>query len=59
MIDPEDDNCGDWYGRHEGTGASVVAGVDAPPVFQSSEHDLYFMALSIDNDAVRGVDFAV
>ncbi len=32
MIEPEDDGCGDAYGGHEGVGATVVAGVDAPPV---------------------------
>ena len=59
MIDPEDDGCGDCYGRHEGMDASVIAGVDALPVFQSSEHDLDFMALSVENGVVGDVDFAV
>jgi hypothetical protein len=40
-------------------GASVIAGVDAPPVFQSSEHDLNFMALPVEHGVVRDVDFAV
>ena len=53
------DGCGDCCGRHEGVGASVVAGVDAPPVFQSSEHDLDFMALSVEDGAVRDTGFAV
>ena len=32
MIEPEDDGGGDADGGHEGVGAAVVAGVDAPPV---------------------------
>ena len=59
MIDPEDDGCGDADCGHEGVGASVIAGVDAPPVFQSSEHDLDFMALSVEHGVVGDVDFAV
>ncbi len=59
MIDPEDDGCGDCYSRYEGMGASVITGVDAPPVFQSSEHDLDFMALSVENGVVGDLDFAV
>ncbi len=59
MLDPEDDGCGDCYGRHEGMGASVIAGADAPPVFQSSEHDLDFMAFSVENGVVGDLDFAV
>ena len=59
MIDTEDDGCGDADGRHEGVGASVIVGVAAPPVFQAPEHDLDFMALSIENGVVRDVDFAV
>ena len=55
----EDDGCRDCYGRHEGMDASVLAGVGAPPVFQSSEHDLDFMALSIVNGVLGDVDFAV
>ena len=59
MIDPEDDGCGDADCGHEGVCASVIAGVDAPPVFQSSEHDFDFMALSVENGVVGDVDFAV
>ena len=59
MIDPEDDGCGDADGRHEGVGTSVIAGVDAPPVFQASEHDFDFMALSIEKGVMGDVDFAV
>jgi hypothetical protein len=59
LIDPEDYGCGDADRRHEGVGASVIAGVDAPPVFQAPEHDLDFMALSIEDSVVWDVDFAV
>ena len=59
MIDPEEDGCGDTDCGHEGVGASVIAGVDAPPVFQASEHDLDFMALSIEKGVMGDVDCAV
>ena len=39
-------------------GALVIAGVDAPPVFPSSEHDLDFMASSVEYGVVGDVDFA-
>jgi hypothetical protein len=56
LIDPEDDGCGDTDSWHEGVG---VAGGDASPVFEPTEHDLDFMALSIEKGVVRNVDFAV
>ena len=36
-------------------GTTVVAGVDAPPVFQASEHDLDFMALSVEHGVAGDV----
>jgi hypothetical protein len=59
LIDPEDDGCGDADSGHECVGTSVIAGVDASPVFEPSEHDLDFVALSIENGVVRDVGFAV
>ncbi len=59
LIDPEDDGYGDYYGRHEGVCASVIAGVNTPPVFNSTEHYFDFMALSVENGIVGDVDFAV
>ena len=59
MIDPEDDCCGDGDGGHEGVSASVIAGVDAPPVFEPSEHDLDFVTLAVEHGVVGDVDFAV
>ena len=59
MIDPEDDCRGDADCGHEGVRAAVIAGVDAPPVFQAPKHDLDFMALSVDNGVLRDMDFAV
>ena len=59
IVDPENDGCGDADRGHEGMGTAAVAGVDAPPVFQASEHDLDFMALSVENGVVGDVDFAV
>ena len=59
MIDPEDHGCGDADRGHEGMGTAVIAGVDAPPVFQASEHDLDFVALAVEHGVVRDMDFAV
>jgi len=50
---PEDDGCGDADGGHEGVGASVVAGVDAAPVLEFSEHVLDLVTLSIEGRVVR------
>ena len=44
LIDPEDDGCGDSDGGHEGVGAAIIAGVDAPPVFEPAEHIFDFVA---------------
>ena len=59
IVDPENDGCCYADGGHKGVGTTVVAGVDAPPVFQASEHDLDFMALSVEHGVVGDVDFAV
>ena len=59
MIDPEDDGCGDADCGHEGVGAPVLTGVDAPPVFDPTEHDFDFVALSVEHGVVGDVDFAV
>ena len=59
IVDPENDGCCYADGGHKGVGTSVVACVDAPPVFQASEHDLDFMALSVEHGVVGDVDFAV
>jgi len=48
LLNPEDEDCGDADGGHEGVGASIVAGVDAPPVFQSPEHILDFVAFAVE-----------
>jgi len=49
LIEPEDDGYGDADGGHEGVGASVVAGVDAPPVLEPAEHILDLVALAIEH----------
>ena len=59
MIDPEDDGCGDADGGQEGVGASVIACVDASPVFEPPKHDLDFVTLSVENGVMRKLDFAV
>lgn len=53
MRQPEDDGCGDADGRHEGVGASVVTGVDAPPVLEFAEHILDLVSLAIEGGVVR------
>ena len=37
-------------------GASVVAGVDAPPVLEASEHVLDFVALAVEGLVVGDLD---
>lgn len=59
MIEPEDDGCGYADGGHEGAGASIVAGVDAPPVFEPAEHDLDLVALAVERGIVRDWYFPV
>ena len=59
LIDPEEDGCGDADCGHEDVGASVIAGVNAPPVFQASEYNLDFLSLSVEHGVVEDVDFAV
>ena len=59
MAQPEDDGCSDADGREEGVGASVVAGVDASPVFEAAEHDLDLVALAVQRWVMRDSDLAV
>jgi hypothetical protein len=56
LVDPEDNSCGDADCGHEGVGASVVAGVDAPQVLEPAEHDLDFVALSVQDRVVWDMD---
>ena len=39
--------------------ASVIAGVDAPPILELSEHVLDFMAVPIEATVIWNLDFAV
>ncbi len=59
MRQPEDDGRGDADGGHEGVGASIVAGVDAAPVFESAEHVFDFVALAVECGVVRYGHLAV
>ena len=59
MIEPEDDGCSDADGRHEGVGAAIIAGMDAPPVFDFAEHILDAVALAIEGPIMWYRDFAV
>ena len=40
-------------------GASVVTGVDAPPVFELAEHVLDAVALAVEGPVMRDLDLAV
>ncbi len=40
-------------------GAAVVAGVDAPPIFQLAEHVLDLVALSVERLVMGYLDFSV
>jgi hypothetical protein len=59
LIDPEDDSCGDANGGHEGMSASVVAGVDTPPVLEPAEHVFDLVALPIERAIVFDLDLTV
>jgi len=59
LIEPKDDGCSDADGGHEGVRASVIAGVDAAPVFEPSEHILDLVTLAIKPRIVRDLDLSV
>ena len=59
MIEPEDDGCCDADCGHEGVGAAVIAGMDAPPVLEPAEHVLDPVPLAIEDGIVRDRDLAV
>ena len=40
-------------------GAAIIAGVDAPPVFEFTEHVLDAMVLTVAGVVVRDRDFAI
>jgi hypothetical protein len=40
-------------------GATVVTGVDSPPVFKAPEHVFDSVALSVEDSVMRDRDFAV
>jgi hypothetical protein len=48
VIEPEDDGGWEGYGGHEGVCASVIAGVETPPVLEPAEHVLDFVALVVE-----------
>jgi hypothetical protein len=39
--------------------ASVIAGVDAPPILELSEHILDFMSVPVEATVIWNLDFAV
>jgi hypothetical protein len=52
LIDPEDDGSSDADGGKEGMSASVITGMDAAPVFESAEHVLDLVALTVEGAVV-------
>nr|WP_286203150.1 hypothetical protein [Rhizobium lusitanum] len=46
-------------GGHEGLGASVVTGFDAPPVLAPAEHVLDLVALAVEDLVVLDPDLAI
>jgi hypothetical protein len=40
LIDPEDEGCGDCYGRHEGMGASIISWLGLPALAARSANIL-------------------
>lgn len=59
LIEPEDDGGGNADGGHEVVSSSVVSGVYAPPVLESSEHVLDLVALAVEDRIVRDLRIAV
>lgn len=59
MIDPIDDGCCDADGGDEGVCTSVIACVNASPIFEPAEHNFDFMALSVEIGVMWDIDFAV
>ena len=58
MIKIEGDGCGDADGGHEGVGASIIAGCDAPPVLKLGEQVLDFVSLAVEGLVVVERGFA-
>ena len=57
--EPEDECCGDADCREVGVGATVVSGVDAPPIFEAPEHVFDFVALFVEHGVMGDGDFPV
>ena len=54
---PKYDGCGDADCREVGMGATVVSGVDAPPVFEAPEHVFDSVALFVEDGVYAGSRF--
>ena len=59
MRQPEDEVSSDADGGHEGVGAAVIAGVNAPPVLELPEHVLDLVTLAIEGRIVLNEHLAV
>ena len=57
LSDPKDDDGCDADGGHEGMSASVVASVDAPPIFELSEHVFDLVPLAIESARSCSIGF--
>jgi hypothetical protein len=52
LIDPEDEDGSEGDGRKEGVSAPVVSCVDAPPIFEASEHVFDPVTLPVEDGIV-------
>ena len=46
-------------GGHEGVCASIIAGVESPPVLEATEHDFDLVALTVERAIVRDRHLAI
>ena len=58
-LQPEDDSGGDADGGHEGMRATVVTGVDTPPVLEPADHGLDFVTLTVERAIIVEINFTI
>jgi hypothetical protein len=59
LIEPEDESRGEGDGGEEGVRASVVSGVDTPPVLEAGEEVFDFVPLAIEDRVVAVLDLVL
>src|SRR5271156_5866373 len=57
--EPEGDGCGDADCREVGVGAAVVAGVDAPPIFEATKHVFDPVTLFVEDGVIGDGDLPI